>query len=203
MTESGSNVSADSTPSPVIDYATPRVLASTGNRGAWRNGAIVVLPKGGELPYACVKCGGPPEKSLRRNLTWYPPIAYLGLLVGVLPFGIIAVLLQKRASVNMPMCSRHLQRRKRSILITWGVGLTGLALAIAGGASTDGVAYIAAGIFVCILSLIFGVTVASPLKPAKIDAECSYLKGAGTGFLNRLADGRVNYAQSIPIKSQG
>jgi hypothetical protein len=201
MSEPSLNASSDSAPAAVIGYANPRLLLSTSDRPAWRDGAIVVLPRGRELPHACVKCGGPPEKLLRRNLTWYPPIAYLGLLVGVRPFGIIAVLLQKRATVMMPMCSRHLQRRKRSILIAWGVGLAGLSLAIAGPASTDGVAYIAAGIFICILSLMFGVTVASPLKPAKIDAECSYLKGAGIEFLNRLLDGGMSDVQSIPTES--
>jgi hypothetical protein len=160
---------------------------------------VVVLPRGGELPYACVKCGEPPTTFLRRNLTWYPPIAYLGLVVGILPFGIIAVLLQKRATVMMPMCSRHLHRRKRSMLIAWVAGIAGVIIAVAGPLSINGAAYILAGVLVALASLSLGISVASPLRPKKIDPECSYLNGAGLGFLNQLPDGRMSDVQPIPI----
>jgi hypothetical protein len=175
---------------PVISYAAPSYGAPTAG-GAWRDRAVVILHISSALPDACVKCGGPPETRLKRNMSWYPPIAYIGLLAGLLPFAIAAIVMQKKATVMVPMCSQHLQTRKRNLLIAWGLALGGLAVAIGGPAIASPSVMIPVGIAVLIAGLIVGTIAANPLKPKKIDAQYAYLKGACEHFLNQLPDVHV------------
>jgi hypothetical protein len=180
---------APAAPIPVIPYASPGYGAPV-VVGAWRDGGIVVLYQSSELPDACVKCGGPPVTRLKRTVTWFPPLAYLGLLGGVLPFAVIAIVLQKKATVRVPLCGLHLQQRKRSILIAWGLSLGGLALAIVGPMYVEPALTIPLGILVFIIGVALGVIAANPLKPRKIDPPYAYLKGACELFLTQLPDVR-------------
>ena len=186
---------APGAPIPVLPYASPGYGAPA-VVGAWRDGGIVVLYQSGELPDACVKCGGPPVTRLKRTLSWYPPLAYLGLLGGVLPFAVIAIVLQKKATVHVPLCELHLQKRKRSILIAWCLSLGGLAIAIGGPMITEPALMIPLGILVFIIGVALGTIATNPLKPRKIEPPYAYLKGACEMFLTQLPDVRQPPMQS-------
>jgi hypothetical protein len=108
----------------------------------------------------------------------------------VLPFAVIAIVLQKKATVHVPLCELHLQKRKRSILIAWCLSLGGLALAIVGPMYVEPALMIPLGILVFIIGVALGVIAANPLKPRKIDPPYAYLKGACELFLTQLPDVR-------------
>jgi flagellar biosynthetic protein FliP len=56
----------------------------------WHEGKLLVALPNAELPARCPKCNVPVDDHRKRyNLSWYPPIAYAGLLLGVLPFLLI------------------------------------------------------------------------------------------------------------------
>jgi hypothetical protein len=61
----------------------------------------------GMLPQVCAKCGDPTSETVRRKFQWFPPIAYIAILAGLLPFAIIALVLTKRLEADMPMCEKH------------------------------------------------------------------------------------------------
>jgi hypothetical protein len=52
-------------------------------------------------------CGEPADIRKTRKFSWHSPLAYLGLLAGVLPFIIIALVLTKRMVVKVPLCQIH------------------------------------------------------------------------------------------------
>src|SRR5262249_13477137 len=54
-----------------------------------------------------MRCGAPADSRKSRTFSWFPPIAYIGLLAGLLPFVIIALVLTKRMAVSVPLCHEH------------------------------------------------------------------------------------------------
>ncbi|MEZ0388815.1 MAG: GYF domain-containing protein, partial [Verrucomicrobium sp.] len=72
--------------------------------GPWRHGKSMVIPVNTPLPDECFKCGAPPVKSIKKVLTWHPPLVYLALLPGVLVYIIVALCVRKTATVHIPLC---------------------------------------------------------------------------------------------------
>ena len=77
--------------SQVLQYAAPSGYQQVARGiGVWREGNKVVIRSGAALPEGCVKCNAPLDRPLKRTkYVWYPPVAYLGLLGGLLPFAIL------------------------------------------------------------------------------------------------------------------
>jgi hypothetical protein len=61
----------------------------------------------GGLPRVCMRCGAPATLFKTKNFSWYPSWVYILLLAGLLPFVIVALIMQKRMRVPAPLCDRH------------------------------------------------------------------------------------------------
>src|SRR5262245_17834869 len=62
----------------------------------------------GSFPPICIRCGLPPTQAVSRTFKWFPPLCFLGLFLGLVPFGILVLLLTRKATVTrLPVCSRH------------------------------------------------------------------------------------------------
>jgi hypothetical protein len=61
----------------------------------------------GDLPGVCLVCGRDSELVKKKTFAWQPPWVWVTLLLGVLPFAIIALILTKRATVQAPLCKEH------------------------------------------------------------------------------------------------
>ena len=48
----------------------------------WRQGNVLVMRKGSQLPARCVKSNQPTDRRLKRNLYWHHPAIYLTILFG-------------------------------------------------------------------------------------------------------------------------
>jgi hypothetical protein len=59
------------------------------------------------LPAMCIMCGGSAVRWQRRTLSWFSPIIFLGLLLGVLPFLITVLIFTKRKKMSLPVCIAH------------------------------------------------------------------------------------------------
>jgi hypothetical protein len=93
-----------------------------GYEGPWREGKYLVTTRNGPMPDVCIKCGGVPVTHLRKTLTWHHPAIYLTLLlcnIGVLVYIIVALLVRKKAKVQVPVCAACSARRKRNLAIGW------------------------------------------------------------------------------------
>ena len=91
--------------------------------GVWRQGKLLVMHISASLPPVCVKSNQPAAAPLLRKLQWHSPWAYLGLLGGLPPFVILALVLTKRASINIGLSQEWIDRRKRRMLVAWLIGL--------------------------------------------------------------------------------
>lgn len=61
----------------------------------------------GPLPHVCMRCGSPTDDWVKKDLSWYPKWAWLGVLGGLLPLLILILVFTKRARLNAPLCSKH------------------------------------------------------------------------------------------------
>jgi hypothetical protein len=61
----------------------------------------------GLMPGICMVCGEKAQIWKTKRFSWCTPLAYLGLLAGLLPFLIIALILTKYMTVRVPLCLQH------------------------------------------------------------------------------------------------
>jgi hypothetical protein len=54
-----------------------------------------------------MRCGAPAAVERTKTFSWHPPWVLALILVGLLPFVIVALVLTKRMTVHAPMCELH------------------------------------------------------------------------------------------------
>lgn len=60
------------------------------------------------FPATCIRCGAPATEVVSRTFRWFPPICFLGLFLGLVPFGVLILVLRKKATVTrLPVCRWH------------------------------------------------------------------------------------------------
>ena len=199
MSQPSQNPFADQSPQ-INPYAAPQVAQpfevkppANYQGGVWREGKFLVIHQRAQLPPICVKSGAPSTTWLKRDLSWHHPLCYLGLLAGLIPFVIIALLMTKKATVHIGLSEEWAQRRKTRIMIGWGLGLAGLALFIGGIvlAANEfelGVLGIPLGFIVGLCGLVAGNSGAAMVTPKKIDDNYVWLKGVHRDVLNMFPE---------------
>jgi hypothetical protein len=60
-----------------------------------------------DLPRVCMKCGADATTVRKKQFSWYPPWVIVLIFLGVWPFLIVALILTKRRSVEVPFCDQH------------------------------------------------------------------------------------------------
>ena len=174
-----------------LQYATPFGMGQTG-AGVWRDGNKLVTTVQASLPRHCVKCGAPADGAYGpRTFYWYHPAIFLLLLVNLLVFAIVALIIRKKATLEVGLCAAHRSRRAKAITAAWVLVLLGLATMIGGGVagaeySVDWLIPVAilAGLAMWIAAAVVGTVWGAYLTPTKIDKQYGYFKGAGLDFLN-------------------
>lgn len=144
------------------------------------------MSKGAALPDRCIKCNEPAYGlRLKRKLTWHHPAIYLLIFVAVLIYLIVALILRKRATVEVGLCERHQAKRRRNVLITWLLVLLGVAGFIMAVVAEDG-RYLLAGAILLLGAIIYGLIAVRVVVPSKIDDKFVWLRGVNKNYLNQL-----------------
>jgi hypothetical protein len=158
--------------------------------GAWRDGSLLVISKGASLPNRCVSCDAPAlERPLRIRLAWHSPLAYLALLVGLLPYVLVSLKITKRLEACVGICDQHAKKRRMFILVTASVFLLGLSLFALVLTDTVPNGWLAlSGLATMLLSLIPAYMGPRTLRPSRIESDLAWVKGACPEYLNRLPE---------------
>jgi hypothetical protein len=173
---------------PIFFQKLQEGITPGGNAAFWRSGKHLVLRKDATLPARCVKCDADaPGEKLPRKLFWHHPAWYLLILPGLLIYAIIATIVGKRARIQIGVCSLHRQKRKRNLLIAWGLFLSSILCFILGGIYGIGWV-IGLGIVAAIASPIYGMVTCSMVTPKKIDDQFVWLNGVSPKFLETLTE---------------
>lgn len=142
-----------------------------------REGDLIVVPvTGAAFPPRCVVCNERTGTRLKRRLFWHPQGYYALIFIGWLIYVIVAMMVRKRADVEMGLCGKHLARRRNGILIGWlgSIACFVAAVALAGNypliAILCGLAF-----FACVIA---GVIMVRVVTPKRIDQQFAWLKFA-------------------------
>jgi hypothetical protein len=154
----------------------------------FRQGKILVVPSGSHLPELCVKCGAPASgKPLTKTFSWHSAGYYFLIFIGLIVYVIVALVVQKKARIDVPFCEAHRSWRTRmniagAVLLIGTVPASFLlaSLDLSGGM----VALIAVGM--AFSGLVVLAIVGSSFSPVYIDETCAKFKGAGEQFLSAL-----------------
>lgn len=157
--------------------------------GAWRDDKTLVITHQATLPDRCAVCNAPAEgATVNKTLIWHTPMLLPLLIVfpiGLIIYGVLAVLFKKTLPISMPLCAKH--QRRRTLL-----GLTGLLMLPAFpvlallGLSISEPALIPAGILLSLSGLIVLVIGRNELWPLRITDTYAYIRGANTEWLDAL-----------------
>ena len=166
-------------------YAPPKAsLDPRSTENLWRDGKILVMRPGSQLPPRCVKCNAPAELPLKsRQVYWHPPWVYLFAVLALLLYPIVAVLVRQRATFAPGLCPVHRHRRWLGIALGWGGSATALLLMFLGG-TYDYSALMVLGLLLFLGAILAGIILTHLLQPERIDQDFIRLKGCGPAFLD-------------------
>jgi hypothetical protein len=154
---------------------------------AYRDGKILVVPLESSLPATCVKCGAPAARFLMKTFRWHDPWLYLLILPGLIFYAIVALVVQRKARIDVPFCQAHFSWRTRmniagGVLLIGFIPATFLLDAIG---LNDGIIAVFAVVTALSGLIVLGI-VGSSFAPIYIDETCAKFKGAGEQFLSSL-----------------
>jgi hypothetical protein len=161
---------------------------STADITVARSRRILVMGKNAMLPGRCIKCNAPANPArLRRNLSWHNPAFYLLVLINILVYAIVAIIIRKKAVVDIPLCDKHIAKRRASIMIAWMLVLAAVALIVGAIVVESGLVGIAGGLLF-LGGLIYAAVATPVVKVHQIDKEYVWLKGICNDYLNSLPE---------------
>ncbi len=171
-------------------YAAPKSeIVEQKREGLWRDGPLLVIGKGTELPDRCLRCNEPAHGyRLKRTFSWHKPAWYLLVLFNLIIYIIVAMCVRWTAKVSAPFCPRHRSMRRRAIALGWLGSLAGIGLIVFGASYPDYAIVIAVGVCVFLGSLISGVVSSQMVVPKRIDKNFVWLKKVSPDFLAELPD---------------
>lgn len=149
----------------------------------WREGNKLVIHKNATLPDRCIKCNAPTHgSSLLRRLNWYHPLLNLLAFAGLAIFLILVAVLRKSAKVNLSICQAHIRRYRTAVMVSWILGLAGIAgLILAVGERSAAIAIIGAVLLVA--AIVYAVVEGQLVRVTKIDDDYIWLSHVNQEFL--------------------
>lgn len=174
--------------SPLTSTDAPRL--SPNDRGAWRQGNLLVVSHDATFPDRCVKCNAPVDgRRMRLQLSYYPPIVAIGIFLGPIPLLLMAWLARKDMTVNVGVCDDHRQRRRdgRSRVFL-GVAISVLLIFVGVVVRSAGGLAILFGLIVLVGTWMYGRRAMRIVWPKRIDKRFAWLQGVSPEFLAELPE---------------
>ena len=183
---------AEPPPAPAATYAPYAAVypVHPGPADAYAEGNILVLPPNATLPASCVKCGAvPKEPWLKRKFYWHNPLLYLVVLAGLLVYVIVALIVQKKRELMVPICPRHESQRKTKLWIGALMLVACIPVPVALATSMKEDYWLGIAMLLGLVMFFAGaITIirSRVLTPTYIGDDCAKFKGAHPEFLARL-----------------
>ncbi len=155
---------------------------------AYRDGDILVVPTGCALPPNCMKCNAPiGDNYLKKTFRWHSPWLYVLVFFGLILYMIVALIVQKKSKIEIPLCSKHRSWRTKMhitgaiLLVAWIP-----ALLILNGLNVDAGTTALLCIGIAFSGFVVLGIVGMSIAPIYIDEMRTEIKGASEEFLSSL-----------------
>jgi len=163
-----------------------------GDERIWRSGSILVMHRNAVLPDRCVKTNDTAQgRRLKRKLYWHHPALYLLIFVNILIYLIIAVVVRKKATIEIGVSENTLSKRKRAIIIMCVAVLTGISLLVLGSVATDyphRVTILLLGLVVLLAVFVWADLKTRLIYPKRIETDYIWIKGVCEEYLASLPE---------------
>jgi hypothetical protein len=154
----------------------------------WQDKSRLVVDQGVNIADRCVKCNSRQGiKRWPRKFSYAPPILYFLLFGGVMPYFIVAMIVQKTARMDLGLCERHIRERRNHILASWLMVVVGFCLFAFW---HEPKIVVIAGIILFAGGIVNGVRVSASVSASKIDENRIWLRGVSRDFLGELPSWR-------------
>lgn len=167
-------------------YAAPDSdLSNVEPSNLYSNKHHVICAADAEWPARCFKCNAETKNKKKTKLTYLNPWFYLTLLITPILTIILALIFQKKFTVELPVCDLHMKKRRNFLIIQWSL----MILTIAGflvGAATDSQLILVFSI-VLLLVVVVSAIAGRMVHVAKYKENRLWVKGAGKEFLQSLS----------------
>jgi hypothetical protein len=182
-------------PPPIVaELALPVGKYPLDEGGLWRQASLLVIRKDTQLPPRCVKSNQPVDRFLKRSLVWMPRWTLVLAVISVPIFLIVAIILQKKATVHVGLADEWFVRRRLHMLTAWGIVLLTILAYVGGifllpGNNSDDLALLTiAMIFPILGAIVYGHFAARMVYAKKIDDHFVWLKGVCPEYLVDLPE---------------
>ena len=151
--------------------------------GIWSDGDTLVVHRNAVLPDRCVKCNAPAGGDrIRRRFAWHHPALYLLILVGLLIYAIVALIVQKKAVLELGICAEHRKHRRMMTTAAWVLLVAAfIAIPVAVRLGSGLVGMLAVVSFVA--SGVLGYLVTNWIVASKIDDSYVWLKKVDRSYM--------------------
>ncbi len=182
----GIRVCSDCKPLALQSLQEGAPVSAISSATAWAEGKSVVTSNNQTLPARCYKCNCAVEgEPLKRKVYWHPPLYYVLVVISLIIYVIVAIIVRKRATVDVYLCPTHKQKRKTFILIGWGGFILAFVMFFVGiGTNTGWLTGIS--FLVGLVAIGTGLIGGSLAGATRIQGETVWLRGAGKDFLASL-----------------
>ena len=96
------------------------------HNNVWRHQDCLVVQSSTVLPQKCIQCGRDAEHTIPKWLFWHTPLLLPVVLVSWPFYLLVALLIRKHMTIQIPLCSHHFKQRRRFSVL--GITLIPLAL---------------------------------------------------------------------------
>ncbi len=158
----------------------------------FQKGNLLIFHKTANLPDFCVKSNVPTTSRLKRKLSWHHPLIYL-LLFSPLIYIIVALIVNKKATVQLPLDQPFKTKRIRNMLIAWGIVFASFGCLVLAGLAEPQSKEASLGFVILFPILLLtgalvGLYGCRVVYANKIDNHFVFLKGTCEDFRNRFPE---------------
>ncbi len=184
---------SDDSINPYAAYTVHEPLDIPQTNGIFQQGKWLIVHKQAVLPNRCVKSNEPTSDRLRRKLMWHPPLIYLLILLHVLIYVIVALIVRKTATFDVPLAKRYKTARIKWAVTAWSIFLVSLGLFILGLATVDrggalSVISLVQFPFGILIPALIGIYGCRMVYAKKIDDQYAWIGGTCDEFRNSFPE---------------
>ena len=180
----------------VTGYAPMQPVWDTPFAGLWAQGDVLVMHKLAPLPDVCLKSNLPSTRRLKRSMSWHHPAFYFLVLLHILVYIIVALIVRKSATIQIPLTDEWYFRRRRRMLIAWCIILLCVTLFFVSLSVADQQAWapfvMIGSIPMALIAAICGLLSCRMVWPSRMTDQYIWLKGVHPDYLRRLEPWRWN-----------